>query len=284
MKVDGHDHPEPVRSTPAPGQFQQVFQRAGAPSSRPCAPAAARPPAAPVRSRPLPPPPLPSRSAAPPTKSPLPLPLGTGRSPGTAFASGPVLSTSRSALASPENLGLARQAMHHEASRLGTVRAEAQMTTQEKTEHRLSELISRELLHEFRADPSLRLSPRGAPAPLEASRDTAPAGSLSSAGESRLAAGGADPAPAEAANPQDKVQATLQLIEKIELFVQTQRPALRMSLGYPLSAMVEVERTGPREVALRIQGRHGPLAQEDLSRIRDALGARGLRLKSLRAE
>ena len=57
-----------------------------------------------------------------------------------------------------------------------------------------------------------------------------------------------------------------------------------MSLGSPMSAMVEVERTGPREVALRIQGRHGPLAQEDLARIRDALGARGLRLRSLRAE
>ena len=88
----------------------------------------------------------------------------------------------------------------------------------------------------------------------------------------------------EAPDTQAKVQATLQLIEKIELLVQTQRPALRMSLGSPLSAMVEVERTAPREVALRIQGRHGLLAPEDLARIRDALEARGLRLRSLHAE
>jgi hypothetical protein len=57
-----------------------------------------------------------------------------------------------------------------------------------------------------------------------------------------------------------------------------------MSLGSPLSATVEVERTAPREVALRIQGRQGPLAQEELARIRDALEARGLRLRSLHAE
>jgi len=283
MKVEGHDHPEPARSTPAPGQFQQVFQRAAAPSASPLSPAAPRLPALPTRGRPLPPPPLPPRSAAQPPKSPLPLPLGTCRSPSTAFTSGPVLSPSRSALASPENLGLARQAMHHEASRLGTVRAEAQTTTQEKTEHRLSELISRELAREFRAEPSPGLSARGAPAPLEASREAVPAEGLPAVGESRLAAGGAGLAPAESPDPQLKVQATLQLIEKIELFIQLQRPALRMSLGYPLSAMVEMERTGPREVALRIEGRHGPLAREDLSRIRDALGARGLRLKSLRS-
>ncbi|MFP2911240.1 hypothetical protein ACLESD_40685 [Pyxidicoccus sp. 3LFB2] len=47
---------------------------------------------------------------------------------------------------------------------------------------------------------------------------------------------------------------------------------------------MEVERTGPREVALRIQGRRGPLPTEELSRLRDALEARGLRLRSLRAE
>jgi hypothetical protein len=174
--------------------------------------------------------------------------------------------------------------MHHEASRLGTVRAEAHTSTQEKTEHRLSELLSRELAHELRAEPSQALSPRSASAPLETPRKAAPTEGLPVMGEARLAAGGAAPASPEPPNPQLKVQATLQLIEKIELFVQSQRPALRMSLGYPLSAMVEVERTGPREVALRIEGRHGPLAREDLSRIRDALGARGLRLRSLRAE
>jgi hypothetical protein len=103
-------------------------------------------------------------------------------------------------------------------------------------------------------------------------------------GEAPLAASQAGLSPAEAPDPQLRVQATLQLIEKIEVFVQSQRPALRLSLGEPLSATVQVERTGPREVALRIQGRQGPLAQEELARIREGLEARGLRLRSLHAD
>lgn len=191
----------------------------------------------------------------------------------------------RSAVASPENLGLARQAMHGEAGRLHVVRTESQVASQEKTEHRLSELISRELTREFRAEPASSPSARAVSAAQpESSRGSSPTEGVSAAGESRLAASASDAAPAEPPNPQAKAEATLRLIEKIELFVQSQRPALRMSLGSPMAAMVEVERTGPREVALRIQGRHGPLAHEDLARIRDALGARGLRLRSLRAE
>jgi hypothetical protein len=94
----------------------------------------------------------------------------------------------------------------------------------------------------------------------------------------------AGPSAPDAPDPQLRAEATLQLIEKIELFVQSQRPALRLSLSGALAATVEVERTGPREVALRIQGRQGPLAQEELVRIREGLEARGLRLRSLRAE
>jgi hypothetical protein len=66
--------------------------------------------------------------------------------------------------------------------------------------------------------------------------------------------------------------------------VKSQRPALSLSLRGALDATVEVERTGPREVALRIiQGRNGPLPSEDVARLREALEARGLRLRSLRA-
>lgn len=107
---------------------------------------------------------------------------------------------------------------------------------------------------------------------------------LAAGGELRSTAPLASPTPAAPTDPELKLQATLQLIEKIELFVQSQRPAMRLSVGWPLSAMVEVERTAPGEVALRIQGRHGPLGPEELARIRDALEARGLRLRSLHAE
>ncbi|HYI00711.1 hypothetical protein [Hyalangium sp.] len=174
--------------------------------------------------------------------------------------------------------------MHGEALRLQGARTEAQAMAQEKTEHRLAELISRELARELRADSSPLLPARSAPPPLASSQGPASAEGLPGAGESRPAASVASTPPPESPDPQLKVEATLQLIEKIELFIQSQRPALRMSLGGPLSAVVEVERTGPREVALRIQGRQGPLAPEDLERIREALEARGLRLRSLRAE
>lgn len=290
MKIDGPDRSEPAKPSPAPGQFQQALQRARAPSS-------SRPPmdSSPSRlaspGRPMPRPPPPPSGAAPAPTSPLrppvsaaPPPLGTTRLLGTAFAPGPVLATSRSALASPENLGLARQTMHGEALRLRATRTEAQTVDQEKTAHRLSELISRELSRELRGEPPPHLPSRAAPPPPEPSRGPAPTEGLPAAGEPRPATHPAGMTPLESPDPQLKVQATLQLIERIELFVQSQRPALRMSLGSPLSAMVEVERTAPREVALRIQGRHGPLAQEDLARIRDALEARGLRLRSLRAE
>ncbi|WP_224245285.1 hypothetical protein [Hyalangium gracile] len=284
MKVDGPDHPAPARPTPAPGQFQRALQKAAAPPATSRPPTGSRLPGSPTPIKSPPRPSVPPQSSSPLPRSAAPLPVGTSRPPGTAFASAPVLATTRSAIASPENLGLARQAMHGEAGRLRAARTESQAATQEKTEHRLSELISRELTRPLRSEPAPAPAAHAPAPPPEASKASTPTEGIATSGASHLAGAGAGPAPSEAPNTQLKVQATLELIEKIELFVQAQRPALRMSLGSPLSATVEVERTGPREVALRIQGRHGPLAQEDLARIRDELGARGLRLRSLRAE
>jgi hypothetical protein len=67
------------------------------------------------------------------------------------------------------------------------------------------------------------------------------------------------------------------------VFVKSQRPALAMRLGGTLDATVEVERTGEREVSLRIQGRRGRFPQKDLTRIREALAARGLKLSAFLA-
>lgn len=287
MKVDGSDHSEPARSTPAPGQFQQVLQRATAPASSTAQPSPSKPlprlPAQPPGSR-LPQP-QPSRPPAKAPASAAPLPGSVARPPAAALRSSPLVATSRSALASPENLGQTRQAMHGEALRLRHVRTEAQSLSQDKTEHRVSELISRELAREFRAEPSpSQSSARAAPPPPESSRDPGPREGFCSMSEALLAVSQSGVNPAEAPDPQLRVEATLQLIEKIEVFVQSQRPALRLSLGEPLSATVQVERTGPGEVALRIQGRQGPWAQEELARIREGLEARGLRLRSLHAE
>jgi hypothetical protein len=174
--------------------------------------------------------------------------------------------------------------MNTEAQRLRVTRTEAQSVSQERTEHRVSELISRELARELQAEPAPASTSRAAPPLAEPSRGAAPTEGLALTGETRLAASGTSTAPAEAPSAQPQVQAAMELIEKIELFVRSQRPALRLSLGGALAATVEVERTGPREVALRIQGHAGPLAREELTRIREGLEARGLRLRSLRAE
>jgi hypothetical protein len=174
--------------------------------------------------------------------------------------------------------------MNTEAQRLRATRTEAQSVSQERTEHRVSELISRELARELHAEPAPAPASRTAPPLAEPARGATPMEGLALTGEARLTPGIASTAPAQAPSAQLQVQAAMELIEKIELFVRSQRPALRMSLGGPLAATVEVERTGPREVALRIQGHEGPLAREALARIRDGLEARGLRLRSLRAQ
>ncbi|AEI66497.1 hypothetical protein [Corallococcus macrosporus] len=220
---------------------------------------------------------------------------GTTRSPATARvrptpqplarASGPVLATQRGALSSPESLGLKRQAMHAEVQRLDTVRGEAQTQGQARTEHRLHEFIARELSKDLRAPlptPPEPRPPQGPPPPDAQRPPQEPPGQDGSPQVSMGAAGAS--AHVEDTSPAPRAEAALALIERIEVFVKSQRPALSMSLRGHLDATVEVERTGPREVSLRIQGRHRPVAAEDLSRLRDALEARGLKLRSLRAE
>ncbi|WP_375760145.1 hypothetical protein [Corallococcus exercitus] len=170
--------------------------------------------------------------------------------------------------------------MHVEAQRLGTVRQEALTEGGTQASHRASELLAREVERSFRAEP------RPAPPPLPAPTrdDRSPEGpSRASAVEGPRAASGSAEGAGPASPPVAQVESTLALIEKIEVFVKSQRPALGLSLRGPLEATVEVERTGPREVALRIQGRHGPVPTEDVARLRDALEARGLRLSVLQA-
>lgn len=84
---------------------------------------------------------------------------------------------------------------------------------------------------------------------------------------------------ASAANA--KTQAAVELIEKIDTLIRSQRPVMAMTLRSALAARVEIERTGPREVAIRLVGRDGPPHADDVSRIRDELKVRGLKVSSL---
>ncbi|TSC31568.1 hypothetical protein FOF48_12945 [Corallococcus sp. Z5C101001] len=274
MKVEGQDAPSGQEKTrPERDAFQQVLQRAserGTTSGRPRTDAQRGP----------------TQQGGPPGPGAL-RPGGTGPGqttrvssplPGVRAASA-VLSTTRGALGSPAALRQARQGMHVEAQRLGTVRQEAHATGQEQASHRASELLTRELERSVRAE--LRAAPLPAPPPREARSSESPP-TLSATGGHGVTGGGAAAA-GMAATPVAQVESTLALIEKIEVFVRSQRPALGLSLRGSLEATVEVERTGPREVALRIQGRHGPVPPADVARLRDALEARGLRLSALQA-
>ncbi|RKH58839.1 hypothetical protein [Corallococcus llansteffanensis] len=279
MKVEGQEAPSgPEKVPPEKDAFQQVLQQTSGRGSAPVRPGS-------TARRGMPPVPGGPPKAVPSRPGGL-LPSSIGpstrasSSPPQVRASGAILSTARSALGSPETLRQARQGMHVEMQRLGTVRQEAQAEGHEQATHRASDLIARELERSLRSE--ARPAPVQAPTP-SSTRTDSPAGSapLASVTEGRGAAVGAGPA---SSTPVAQVESMLALIEKIEVFVKSQRPALGLSLRGSLEATVEVERTGPREVALRIQGRHGPVPTEDVARLRDALEARGLRLSVLRAD
>ncbi|SEU32898.1 hypothetical protein [Stigmatella erecta] len=263
---------DPAPAGPVKAPAAAPFQRLLPPAKSPPAPGTPRPPLPGTARPPLP-------AARPPGGSQPPPPQVLPR-PGTALAASPARALARSALASPENLGHARQGMHGEAQRLRTVRTEAQTSSQAQVEHRVHELLARELARDLPPVSSVRPGAHAPSPPAEPSAET-PSGEPLSRPEGLGRSPGE--AAVEAAEAPSQVQATLELIQRIEVFVKSQRPALRMSLGGALAATVEVERTGPREVALRIQGHQGPLGEAHLSRIREALEARGLRLRALHA-
>jgi hypothetical protein len=253
MKVDGHNEAAPARPASDKGRFQEVLKKTGPEAAK--APATrggqvARPPVTPTRG-----------------------------ATGTVATAGLARTPPRGAFASAEHLGQVRQGLNAEAHRLRDTRGEAHQTHQERVQQRVTDLISRELAREPRPEPLAPRAPSPSPGPESPTLPSVEA--LSAAGGAQPGGPGGVSTPAvDTPNPEARVQAAVELIEKIDVFVKSQRPALAMRLGGALEATVEVERTGPREVALRIQGRRGPLPSEDLARIRDALAARGLKLSA----
>ncbi|RKG55013.1 hypothetical protein D7X30_28060 [Corallococcus sp. AB011P] len=272
MKVEGQDAPSGNEKVPPEKDaFNQVLQRTSGRPDTPPRPGARREPVAPGT---LAKPGL-LRAGG---QGPGPATRATPALPGVR-AAGAVLSTTRSALGSPETLRQARQGMHVETQRLGSVRQEALAEGGTQASHRATELLAREVERSFRAEP--RPTPSPLPSPTRDDRSSEGLSRVSTPEGARAASGATEGAAPAAETAQ--VESTLALIEKIEVFVKSQRPALGLSLRGALEATVEVERTGPREVALRIQGRHGPVPTEDVARLRDALEARGLRLSVLQA-
>ncbi len=176
------------------------------------------------------------------------------------------------AIATTQTLTRARTQANSEAQRLGVVRTEAQEVTkalttvrserseaqQEQRASRVLEFITRELTPEPQQPRALI---------LEASvHHLHPA---------------VQAPPKVEAPPETKAAQAVALIERIELFVKSQRPGLALTLNNSLGAHVEIERMGPREIALKLVGHRGPPSAEAVSRIRDELRARGLKVGAL---
>lgn len=205
----------------------------------------------------------------------------------TGVAAGPraqavrgVVSATRNALAAPEALGKARQTMHREVERLDDVATRTQVDRREGEQERAKVLSfqSQQRSEDLRPRRELPLpemdSREREPAPVTPARETP-----GMEGQGPRAAVSAPPENAPVA-----LHSALELVEKIEAFVRSQRPGLALTLQGALEGRVEIERVGPNEVAivLTTKSRSGELPLNQMSRVRDELLARGLKVTQLR--
>lgn len=138
-------------------------------------------------------------------------------------------------------------------------RGHAETMDQVRVEGRVADRIFSELT---------RLPPEERPAPIVA---PPPVGSGS---------GGAQQAQASV-SPPSRAEAAMELVEKIEVWMKSSRPALTLGVGGALQAEVTVERTGPGRISLAFRGKKGPPSHSDVRAVRDALERRGLLLTSV---
>lgn len=176
-----------------------------------------------------------------------------------------------------ETMTQARSSANATAQNLAQVRSQHAEVAHQRYDTRLVDLICQELKIEFGNE--LRTAK---PSPVSAANTDVPSPYLTpplpSAHVTPLASGAPAPAQREA---EVKAASAVELIEKIETFVKSARPGLALTLDGSLGARVEIERTGPKEVALRVVGKNGPPTPEDVGRIRDEMRARGLKVSAL---
>lgn len=205
--------------------------------------------------------------------SPAPKP-GSVAASGKAVAAAPVHS----------QVAVARTRVDAEAKRLGdvrahhvataeqasTVRAELTDGADQQRSNRLVDLIVKELVTEFETRPGGAASQKiGNPVQPISALNELPFGV------------GAQPPKAPTPGPEVRAAQAAALIERIEVFVKSQRPALALTLNNSLGARVEIEKLGPGRIALRLVGQNGPPAPATVNRIREELQARGLKVGAL---
>ena len=173
-----------------------------------------------------------------------------------------------------KTLEAVRTVFHGEANRLVQGRSDMELDHQERIDERAIAQICQELTEEL--DRGLRIEvdvPEALSSSL-ASRPDLKVKQGAPSAETSVAPSGRPAAP-------ERVTSMLELIEKIEVMVRQQRPALRLELKGPMAGVLEIERTGPREVALKIVGLRGPPSPGELSQLRRELRAKKLKLSAL---
>jgi len=94
---------------------------------------------------------------------------------------------------------------------------------------------------------------------------------------SSAAGNGGPPAPSVA---EERVDRAMALVERIDRFVRSGRPALALTLRGGLPGRLELQRVGPGVISLRLSSPRPP-APSELGELRQALEARGLSVRSL---
>jgi hypothetical protein len=90
------------------------------------------------------------------------------------------------------------------------------------------------------------------------------------------------PSSASRAQAADRAAEAVALAEKIERFARAAgAPALHLTLDNALGARIEVERLAPSEVTVKLIGRRGPPSPDAVSRVREELKSRGLRVAAM---
>ncbi len=167
----------------------------------------------------------------------------------------------------------ARSSAHQGAAQLQEARVAHHHQANERLDGRLLDLICKELVIEFTEAPKSRAANQDVPPPTP------------TVGTATFNANSAKPSPVEGARPIDgsvRAAQAVELIEKIETFIKDSRtPSIALTLNNSLGARVEIERVGPREVALKVIGHRGPPRAEDISRIREEMAAHGLKVCAL---
>lgn len=188
-----------------------------------------------------------------------------------------IASNAKASLASVDRLSNGRLEMHREGDRLEATAEGTRHQRRELESERGQALERRELrvdVAEKRAVPSgadrerprgeERAEPSGQPLPT-----TATSGQVAPA---------APPTPPEGVN----LASALELVERIDAFVRSQRPGLALTVKGALEGRVEIERVGQNEVSVTLKTHSGAASLTEMARVRDALAERGLKIRQLR--